>query len=69
MYCCHSFLLKASAGFLVDPDLESLGEALIHALDGIRPSGNPRERAQRYDWDTVAGQAEQAYQRAVDGSW
>lgn len=29
----------------------------------------PGERAQRYDWDAVTDQAEQAYQRAIDGTW
>jgi glycosyltransferase involved in cell wall biosynthesis len=57
------------ATFLIDPNAESLGEVLNRALDGARPDENPRERAKRYDWDAVADQAEQAYQRAVDGSW
>jgi glycosyltransferase involved in cell wall biosynthesis len=57
------------AGFLVDPGVESLSEVLNRALDGVRPDGDPHERAQRYDWDVVADQAEQAYQRAIDGSW
>ena len=57
------------ATFLIDPNAESLGEVLNRALDGARPGENPRERAKRYDWDAVADQAEQAYQRAVDGSW
>jgi glycosyltransferase involved in cell wall biosynthesis len=57
------------AGFLVDPTVESLTETLDAALRGERPPTNPVERAQRYDWDAVADQAETAYQRAIDGSW
>ncbi len=57
------------AGFLVDPTVESLSETLDATLSGKRPPTNPVERAQRYDWDAVADQAEAAYQRAIDGSW
>ncbi|TKX76387.1 glycosyl transferase family 1, partial [Halorubrum sp. SD626R] len=39
------------------------------ALRGDRPATDPVERAQRYDWDAVADQAERAYRRAVDGEW
>jgi glycosyltransferase involved in cell wall biosynthesis len=58
-----------NAGFLTKPHAESLNEALRDALDGERPQQDPQERAQQYDWDTVAHQAEQAYQRAADGCW
>jgi len=57
------------AGFLVDPTVESLTEALHAALNGDQPPLDPVERAQRYDWDAVADQAEAAYQSAIDGSW
>jgi len=57
------------AGFLADPTVESLTDTLNAALSGERPPTNPVERAQRYDWDAVADQAETAYQRAIDGSW
>ena len=57
------------AGFLIDPTVESLTETLDAALRGDRPSTGPVERAQRYDWDAVADQAEAAYQRAIDGTW
>jgi glycosyltransferase involved in cell wall biosynthesis len=57
------------AGFLVDHTVESLRETLEDALRGERPPTNPVERAQRYDWDAVADQAETAYQRAIDGTW
>jgi glycosyltransferase involved in cell wall biosynthesis len=57
------------SGFLVSPTLESLAETLNATLSGGRPTTNPVEHAQRYDWDTVAEQAETAYQRAIDGAW
>ena len=56
-------------GFLVDPTVESLTGTLDAALRGDRPSTGPVERAQRYDWDAIADQAETAYQRAIDGTW
>ena len=59
----------ADAGFLVDPNVDALTDMLDRALDGVRPEILPRERAQQYDWDAVANQAETAYRRAVDGEW
>ncbi|MFC6874555.1 glycosyltransferase family 4 protein [Halobellus marinus] len=58
-----------NAGFLADPNVDSLTDVLGRTLAGERPSQDPGERAKSYDWDVVATQAEQAYQRAVDGSW
>ncbi|WP_255198873.1 glycosyltransferase family 4 protein [Halorarius litoreus] len=58
-----------NAGFLVEPTVESLSKTLDAALCGERPQTNPVERAQRYDWGTVADQAETAYQGAIDGCW
>lgn len=57
------------AGFLSNPTVDALSKTLSAALSGDRPSTNPVERAQRYDWDAVADQAETAYQSAIDGSW
>jgi glycosyltransferase involved in cell wall biosynthesis len=57
------------AGFLVEPTVDALTKTLEAALCGDRPSSDPVERAQRYDWDAVADQAETAYQSAIDGSW
>lgn len=57
------------AGFLVDPTVDSVTEILARAVRGERPPSNPVERAQRYDRDSVADQAETAYQRAVEGCW
>ena len=57
------------AGFLTDPTVDALTKTLDGALRGGRPSSDPVKRAQRYDWDAVADQAETAYQSAIDGSW
>ncbi|MDL0138879.1 glycosyltransferase family 4 protein [Halobacterium salinarum] len=57
------------AGFLAEPTVDALSKMLSAAIRGDRPSTDPVERAQRYDWDAVADQAETAYQRAIDGSW
>jgi len=57
------------AGFLVEPTVDALTKTLDGALRGDRPSSDPVERAQRYDWDAVADQAETVYRRAIDGSW
>ena len=57
------------AGFLIDPTVESLTRRLDAALRGDRPPTDPVERAQQYDWDAVADQAETAYRRAIDGTW
>ncbi|WP_248897153.1 glycosyltransferase family 4 protein [Haloplanus halobius] len=57
------------AGFLVTPTADRLGDALERVLDGARPVESPCERAERYDWDAVADQAEDAYRCAIDGSW
>ncbi|MGB9960690.1 glycosyltransferase family 4 protein [Halobacterium sp. MBLA0001] len=57
------------AGFLVEPTVDALTKTLEAALCGDRPSSDPVERAQRYDWDAVADQAETAYQSAIDESW
>ncbi|QCJ45967.1 glycosyltransferase family 4 protein [Haloprofundus sp. MHR1] len=57
------------AGYLVDPSKEAVADALDRALAGDRPTQNPRSRAQQFDWDNVADQAESAYRRAVNGTW
>ncbi|WP_245902768.1 glycosyltransferase [Salinigranum rubrum] len=54
------------AGYLVEPTVDGVAEALDHALSGERPPTTPTEHATRYDWDTVAKQAEEVYQRAID---
>jgi len=57
------------AGFLVQPTVDDLGDTLRAILDGQAPPTDPVERAQQYDWDAVADQAEEAYQAGIDGSW
>lgn len=57
------------AGFCVEPNADELTDILNRALAGAHPETPPPERAQQYDWDTVAKQAETAYRRAVDGEW
>ncbi|RQG89705.1 glycosyltransferase family 4 protein [Natrarchaeobius chitinivorans] len=57
------------AGFLPSPTVEDVAAALECVLDGKRPSTNPTSRVQQFDWDTVAEQAEQCYQRAIDSTW
>ena len=55
-----------AAGYLTAPTAEALAGALGTALDGDRPAVDPVDRAQRFDWDAVASQAETVYQRVVD---
>lgn len=57
------------AGFVVEPRHDDVVDALDRALSGERPPQNPVERAAAYDWDVVAGHAENVYSRATDGSW
>ncbi len=57
------------AGYLTEPTVESLVDQLERSLSGQTPAGDPVERAKQFDWDSVAAQAETAYQRAVDGTW
>ena len=54
------------AGFVVPPTDEAVREALDVAVAGKRPTKNPKERAQTYDWDNVTTQAEQIYQHAIN---
>jgi glycosyltransferase involved in cell wall biosynthesis len=57
------------AGFLAEPTVNGVSETLQRALAGERPEVEPLERAQQFDWDVVADQAEEAYQAAIDGTW
>ena len=56
------------AGFLASPTVDDVAAVLERALDGERPNTEPTTRAQQFDWDSVAEQAEQCYQRAIDGT-
>jgi len=55
------------AGFLTDPTVDGIAETLAQTLTGGRPAVDPVERAQRFDWNTVASQAETVYRRVADG--
>jgi len=57
------------AGFLVAPTVGALAAVLDRTLTGDRPDADPVARANQFDWDSVASQAEQWYQRAIDDSW
>lgn len=57
------------AGFLTAPTVDDLASVLERALAGDRPATDPTARARRYDWDSVAEQAEACYRRAIDGTW
>lgn len=57
------------AGYLVEPNPDSVADVLSKALAGERPPTDPQKRAARYDWSNVAGQAERTYRRALTGNW
>ena len=57
------------AGFLAAPTVDGIASVLDRALSGERPQFDPVTRANQFDWDTVAGQAEEQYQRAIDDTW
>ena len=57
------------AGFLAAPTVDDIASVLDRALSGERPKFDPVTRAKQFDWDTVAGQAEDQYQRAIDDTW
>ncbi len=57
------------AGFLTSPRVDDLATVLDRALGGDRPQTAPTTRAQQFDWDSVADQAEQSYRRAIAGDW
>lgn len=57
------------AGFLADPSVAAVADALDRTLDGDRPAVDPTERVERYDWSSVARRAERTYERALNGAW
>lgn len=57
--------IVVDGGFLVEPSLSSLASTLDRALEGTRPAEDPISVAERYDWDTVAEQAEKAYRTVI----
>lgn len=56
----------SEAGFLTDPTTDAITETLDRAVSGERPAVDPVERAQLYDWDMVATEAEAVYRRVAD---
>lgn len=56
-------------GFHVSPTVNSVADTLDDALAGNRPPGDPVDRARRFDWDQVAIQASDAYERAAFANW
>ncbi|CDK39344.1 glycosyltransferase [Halorubrum sp. AJ67] len=59
----------ADAGFCVEPTVDAITEILAAALDGTRPPTAPVDRAQQYDWDAIAEQAERTYRAAINDTW
>ena len=54
------------AGLLVSPTVDGIATALGQAVEGRRPSTDPTARAEQFDWDAIADQAEQCYRRAIN---
>ncbi|KAB1187513.1 MULTISPECIES: glycosyltransferase family 4 protein [Haloferax] len=57
------------AGYLAEPTVDSVTESLKRALAGETPATQPTKRAEQYDWDSVAEQAEKTYKRAINRRW
>jgi glycosyltransferase involved in cell wall biosynthesis len=53
-------------GFVAEPTADALAAVLDRALAGERPPTDPRTVAGRYDWDSIAAQAEAVYQGALE---
>lgn len=54
------------AGYVVDPTVDTLARTLNRVLTGERPSEDPVEVANEYDWDVITERAEQAYRSAIE---
>ena len=52
-------------GFVTEPSVSALTDAMDRALGGEQPPRDPVEVAREYDWDAVATKAERAYRRAI----
>jgi glycosyltransferase involved in cell wall biosynthesis len=57
------------AGFLADPTVDGVANVLDRVLAGAEPTTEPRQRAQRFDWDQVAEDALDAYSAAAADEW
>jgi len=55
-----------NAGFLTTPTSKAIAETLNRALKGRSPAVDPVARAQQFDWDAVASQAEAIYGRIAE---
>jgi glycosyltransferase involved in cell wall biosynthesis len=53
------------AGFVTDPTIEALTNALDRALAGERPPTDHTHRAGQYGWDEITDQAESVYRSAI----
>jgi glycosyltransferase involved in cell wall biosynthesis len=54
-----------NAGFLTKPTVECIAETVEMVLSGKEPDIEPFERAQQFDWDNVASQAEDTYRSII----
>ena len=54
-------------GFVTEPSVSALANAIDRALGGEDPPQDPLAVAREYDWRAVATKAERAYRRAIDG--
>ncbi|MFC7076789.1 glycosyltransferase family 4 protein [Haloarcula halophila] len=51
------------AGFLVEPDTDSLADGVDRALAGQQPETPPQARARTFDWEQITDEAESVYER------
>jgi glycosyltransferase involved in cell wall biosynthesis len=49
------------AGFVTNPNVGAVRDALRRALGGERPSHNPVEAASTFDWNVITDQTEDFY--------
>lgn len=59
--------IVGEAGFVTDPSLDSITQALDKALSGDRPSKNPVSTAKHYDWEIITTKTENLYFDIVEG--
>ncbi|MDT3435471.1 glycosyltransferase family 4 protein [Haloarcula sp. 1CSR25-25] len=55
-------------GFVTDVTASAVAEAINKSIRGETPDGNPVKRAEKFDWDRIARQAEYVYQNAAGES-
>lgn len=54
------------AGFVTQPTVDDVARAMEQALDGECPPSDPVSRAREFDWDKIATEAGQYFERIVD---